>query len=343
VELQVIDWLCGLAGFPKDAGGLMVSGGSVANLTALAAARHRRVDGKTDTAAVYLSDQTHSSVERALHILGFRREQIRKLPSDAKQRLPVSALHEAIARDRAVGLIPFFVVANAGTTNSGAVDPLPEIADLSEANSMWLHVDGAYGAGALLVESGRERLAGIERADSIALDPHKWLFQPLEAGCLLVRDPDVLRSAFRITPDYLREVHHDTEEINFCDHGIQLTRGFRALKLWLSLRIFGVAAFREAVEHGIGLAEVAESRLRRSSAWIVVTTAQLGIITFRHAHGSHLTRSIVDRANADGHLVLTSTVIAGQDVLRLCTINPRTTIEDIESSVDRLEEIAAAL
>ena len=255
LELGVTRWLCRTCGLPNTAGGLFVSGGSVANVTGLMAARHAILQDRVEGATIYFSDQTHSSVERALRVIGFSREQIRRLESDKNFRLSIQSVRAAIAEDRAKGLRPFCIVANAGTTNTGAVDPVAELADLAVQEKLWLHVDGAFGAASILSERGRAMLTGLERADSLTLDPHKWLFQSFECGCVLVRDAALLKSAFQIKADYLRDVYREIEEINPCDYGIQLTRSFRALKVWLSLETFGLAAFREAITRGFELAD----------------------------------------------------------------------------------------
>ncbi len=257
VELAVIDWLRQWCGLPETAGGLFVSGGSMANLTAIVAARHAILNDRLEGATVYYSDQTHSSIDRAFRVAGFLPEQIRKIPCDAQFRLPLDELARSIAEDRASGLRPFAIVANAGTTNTGAIDPLPEIAALCAANKMWMHVDGAYGAAAALCDRGRTLLQGIELADSLTLDPHKWLFQSMECGCVLLRDAEILKSTYRIMPEYLADVHRNVTEVNPCDYGIQLTRGFRALKLWMSIQYFGLDAFCAAMERGFELAEFA--------------------------------------------------------------------------------------
>src|SRR5436309_2616480 len=202
LELGVIRWLGRTCAMPATTGGLFVSGGSVANMTGLMAARRAVLKDRIDGATVYLSDQTHSSVERALRLSGFSREQIRRLESDRNFRLSIKTLRAAIADDRRAGLRPFCIVANAGTTNTGAVDPLSELADLAAKEKLWLHVDGAFGAAAILSKRGRERLDGLDRADSLTLDPHKWLFQSFECGCVLVRDAAILKSAFKIKADY---------------------------------------------------------------------------------------------------------------------------------------------
>ena len=206
MELAVIAWFRGWCGFPEGAGGLFVSGGSMANLTALVAARHTQLNDHVEGAVIYYSDQTHSSIDRALRVIGFSSEQIRRIPSDREFRLPMSAIAKAIREDRNAGLRPFAVIANAGTTNTGAIDPLREVATLCRAESLWMHVDGAYGAAAVISERGRKLLEGIELADSLSFDPHKWLFQTIECGCVLLRDAAKLKATYRIMPEYLADV-----------------------------------------------------------------------------------------------------------------------------------------
>jgi glutamate/tyrosine decarboxylase-like PLP-dependent enzyme len=202
-------------------------------------------------------------------------------------------------------------------------------------------VDGAYGAAAVICNRGRELLAGIEMADSLSLDPHKWLFQPFEIGCVLVREVVRLRDTFLILPEYLKDTHQYSNEFNFTDHGLQLTRGFRALKLWMSIKVFGMAAFRAAVERGFTLAEFTEARLRKMPGWEIVTPAQMGIVCFRFEgadDAAHL--GLVQSILKDGFALITSTVLQGRTVLRTCTINPRTTEADIEDTLDRLDRLA---
>ncbi|MFB3829812.1 MAG: aspartate aminotransferase family protein [Bryobacteraceae bacterium] len=340
VELVTIDWLREICGMPETAGGLFVSGGSMANLTALAAARQARLGGDMAGARVYFSSQTHSSVERALRVIGFAPEQLRKLPADAGCRLPLEALAAAVAQDRRAGLRPFCVAANAGTTNTGAVDPFPELADFCRRENLWLHADGAYGAAAMICEQGRAALRGLEEVDSLSLDPHKWLFQPFEIGCVLLRDRALLREAFRVTPDYLADAHRLREEVHFCDYGVQLTRSFRALKLWMSIKVFGLAAFREAVAWGFHLAEHAEAVLRRGPEWEIVSPAQMAIVAFRHRGGEEITKRLAPAMIADGYAMLSTTTLGGRTALRFCTINPRTTEAEIEETVRRLSAAA---
>ncbi|MPY93845.1 MAG: aminotransferase class V-fold PLP-dependent enzyme [Acidimicrobiia bacterium] len=345
VETVVLDWLRDVCGLPGGAQGLFVSGGSTANLTALAVALDERAGSERPRAAVYVSDETHSSVERALRVTGVRH--VRVLPSDRHQQLVPGDVAAAVPADRAAGRLPACVVATAGTTGTGAVDPLEELREVCDEHGMWLHVDGAYGAAAMLSPHGRARLRGIELADSLTLDPHKWLFQPLEAGCLLVRDGAALERTFSTTAAYLRDAAGAASEVNFSDRGIQLTRQFRALKLWMSLKVYGAAAFRAAVEHGLALAEHAERRLASDPAWEVVTPARLGIVTFRArragaspAELDALNAGLPAAALADGFAYLSSHRVQGATALRLCTINPRTTREDVDSTIDRLAALA---
>jgi aromatic-L-amino-acid/L-tryptophan decarboxylase len=341
IELVVLEWLRKACGLPESAGGLFVSGGTMANLTALAVARHVLLEDRAEGAIVYFSDQAHSSLEKALRVLGIPAANLRKLPSDAAFRLPVDALARQIEQDRASGLRPFCVIASAGTTNTGAIDPLIGLSVLCRRERLWLHVDGAYGAAAVLSERGRRLLAGLELADSLSLDPHKWLFQPFEAGCVLVRDVAHLRDTFRILPEYLKDTQQYSAEFNFTDHGLQLTRGFRALKLWMSIKVFGMESFREAVERGFRLAEFTEACLRRMPGWEIVSPAQMAIVCFRCSRlddAAHL--RLVQTIMEDGFALITSTVLGGRTVLRTCTINPRTQESDVEETLRRLDGFA---
>ena len=341
VELTVLEWLREMCGLPASAGGVFVSGGTMANLTALAVARHVKIRGRLEDATVYFSDQAQSSLEKALRVIGLPAENQRKLPSDSGFRLPTGELARQIELDRSAGKHPFCVIASAGTTNTGAIDPLPELSALCREQGLWLHVDGAYGAAAIIAERGRELLAGLELADSLSLDPHKWMFQPYELGCVLVRDRDHLRETFRILPEYLKDTQLHSDEFNFTDYGIQLSRNFRALKLWMSIKVFGLAAFRAAIERGFVLAEFAEACLRGMPGWEIVTPAQMGIVCFRYSaldDDAHL--SLVQTLLEDGFALITSTILRGQTVLRTCTINPRTTEADIRAALERLDGFA---
>lgn len=337
VELVALEWIAELIHFPADSDGILVSGGSMANLTALVAARHARGAG-----VVYLSDQAHASIARALTAIGFAAADIHVVPSDSDLRLGAEAVRAAIAADRAAGRTPRFVIASAGTTNTGTVDALGALADLCEAEGLWLHVDGAYGAPAAMCDTGRRVLANLERADSLVLDPHKWLFQPIDCGCLLVRHRGLLQAAFAMDPEYLRDVRGTEEQVDLRHRTLELTRRARALKLWLTLRIHGAAQLRAAASRGIALAEHAERLLRADERWEVVTPAQLGIVTFAlrgAGEAEHAARAAA--LAADGFAALTSTTLGHRSVLRLCTINPRTTESDIEQTLERLASVPA--
>ncbi len=341
IELVTIDWLRQLCGLPEIAGGLFVSGGSIANLSALAVARQINLEQHSDRAVVYFSDQAHSSVKRAAKTLGFNAPQLRMLPSDKHFRLALVDLQRQVAKDRQTGMTPFCVVANAGTTNTGAVDPMAELAGFCKQQGLWLHADAAYGGGAILCEEGRSRLRGLELVDSLAIDPHKWLFQPYEMGCLLVRDRDWLAKTFKVISDYGKDEELGEEEVNFCDLGIQLTRRFRALKLWLSLKTFGLKAFRDAVARGLDLARTAETILARSAKCELTTPAQLGVLTFRYvgtddaslSRLDEVNRRIVGKCIEEGFAMVSTTELRGKVVLRFCLINPQTTERDIEQTI----------
>jgi aromatic-L-amino-acid decarboxylase len=336
VELTVLDWLRGWCGMPQGSEGVLTSGGSIASLIGFAAAREARLGGPRGTGVVYVSDQAHASLPRAVALMG---ERTRVLASDGAQRLEPGALRDAVAEDRAAGLDPFCVVATAGTTSTGAVDPLRELRAACDEHGLWLHVDGAYGAPAALTERGAAALDGLGLADSLAIDPHKWLFQPYEIGAVLVREPGLLERVFSLEGAYLRDT--DGGIVNFRDRGPELTRGARGLKLWLSVRTFGLDAFRAAIAHGIALAEHAEAQLRARGGWEVVTPAQLAVVTFRRAGLDDPAHTRLSAATVeDGYAAPSTTVVGGRVVLRLCTINPRTTFEEIDATLDVMERLA---
>ncbi len=347
LEIVTMNWLLEIFGFPtKKGGGIFTSGGSMANLTALVTARRIKCGSDFSKATIYLSDQAHSSNIKAIKVVGFKKEQIRIIPTDMEFKISLNKLKNIIARDRLEGLQPFCIIASAGTTNTGTVDPLDEIADICAHENLWFHIDGAYGGAAILAKDGQHLLKGIERADSLTVDPHKWFFQPYEIGCLLVKDHNWLSSTFSEKPEYLRDIEGNESEINFYDHGIQLTRRFRALKFYMSLKTFGLESFRKAITYNIDLAEQTETLLRKSALWEITSPATLAIINFRYNPISqNLPEEILDRINqniskeiiASKEALLATTVLQGQIVLRMCLINPRTTIEDIKSTLEQCE------
>jgi aromatic-L-amino-acid decarboxylase len=342
LELAVLDWIGGWVGYPEEAGGVLVSGGSAANLTALACARESLVGSMTPDAVVYLSDQAHVSLAKGARALGFRPDRVRIVASDVNGRMRCEALQAAIEGDAAEGLRPLAVVANAGSTGVGAVDPFTEISAICREHGLWLHIDGAYGGFACLTERGRSVLAGMELADSITLDPHKWFYQPVELGTLLVRDGRMLRRAFEISHDYLDDVQVGATEVNFSDLGLQLTRTSRALKLWMSVRYFGLAAFRQAIDTTLDLAEHAQRRIEDEPELELVTPASLGVVTFRRCPAGIDDHGAIDTLNArlaaatteDGRVFLSTTVVRGRLALRLCVLNHSTTREHIDLAID---------
>ncbi len=350
IEITSLNWLLKLFNFQvKKGGGIFTSGGSMANLTALATARKVKCGEDFSKAIIYLSDQAHSSNIKAIYILGFKKEQIRIIPTDMEFKFSINKLKNAIAKDRIEGFQPFCLIASSGTTNTGTVDPLEKLAAICKKESIWLHVDGAFGAAAILSKNGKKLLKGIEKADSLTVDPHKWLFQPYEIGCLLVQNHKWLSGTFTEKPVYLRDIEGNQSEINFYDHGIELTRHFRALKFYMSVKTFGLQAFRKAIDYNIELAEQVESELRKSNKWEVVSPATLAIINFRynpvHENWSEnkldqINQKISARIMASREAMLVTTILQGQVVLRMCLINPRTTLEDVKSTIVLCEKFA---
>ena len=344
VELVVLDWFKQWVGYLEEAAGVLVSGGSHANLTALACARDA-ASLATGDAVVYSSTQAHSSVGRALGVLGFTPDQLRLLPTDAGFRLDPRLLASAIDEDVSAGRRPLAVVANGGATSTGAVDPLRAAAEVCAARGVWLHVDAAYGGFAVLTDRGKAVLDGLELADSITLDPHKWLFQPFDAGCVLVRDGAALERTFAMAADYLQDNAAASGEVNFFDRGIELTRPARALKIWLSVKSFGVGAFRDAIDGAIDLALRAEARIRDSERLELLSPAALGIVCFRRrlagAEESELEEvnaRLVDGLKASGVGMISSTRVNGRYSLRICVLNHRSTYEDVERVLSWLED-----
>ena len=321
----------------------------MANLTALIVARHNKCGDDFSKAIIYLSDQAHSSNVKAIRISGFRKEQIRIIPTDLEFKLSLNKLRNAIAKDRLEGYMPFCIIASAGTTNTGTVDPLDEMGKICKDEGLWFHVDGAYGAPAILTKKGSQLLKGIQRADSLTIDPHKWLYQPYEMGCLLIKNHKWLSAAFHQNPEYLRDIEGNESEINFYDHGMQLTRRFRALKFYMSIKTFGLGAFRSAIEYNIDLAEKTEHMLRKSPNWEIVSPATLAIINFRFNPVGYdlserdldrINQGIVEKITAARKAILATTVLQGKVVLRMCLINPRTTMEDIKDTLELCQVFA---
>ena len=355
VENAVIGWLAEILGFPLAAEGILVSGGSMANFTALAAARRAvtpgnvREDGLAGEGrprlVVYASEQAHSCVDKAVDLLGIGTRQLRKIEVDGRFRIRVDRLREAVAADRRAGAAPAIVVGTAGTVNTGAIDPLDELADVCARESLWFHVDGAYGAMARLSPKLRPLFAGIERADSIAADPHKWLYVPYEAGATLVRQPGRLADAFRKFPEYLAS---DPESpfpgpAWFAERGVELSRGFKALKVWMGLKRHGRKAYAAAIERDVALARFVSEEVRRRDDFELLAEPVLSIANFRFrprearlddAALDRLNRRIVNRLVTAGAVFLAPTILNGRSSLRVSITNFRTSEDDLRFLLD---------
>lgn len=333
IEMTVVSWLAEMIGLPAHTEGVLVSGGSLGNMTGFAVARSEIGHG-----VAYVTDQTHSSLPRDLREMGCAANNINMLASDEDYRMSIRSLKQGIHADKALGRRPMLVVATAGSTNTGAADPLDEIADICQEVGMWLHVDGAYGGPSAVTKHGRAYLKGIERADSLVLDPHKWFFQPYDVGACLVTRPGALERCYAMHPEYLKDVQATTGAVNFGNRSLELTRRSRALKLWMSIRTYGAAKFREAVQRGIENAEFAELYLRNHpETWKICTPAQIGVVCFAFRDAGPGEHSAVAKAVSDtGFACVSSTSLRGASVLRLCTINPLTTEQDISETIDRL-------
>jgi glutamate/tyrosine decarboxylase-like PLP-dependent enzyme len=348
IEQLVLDWFCKLCNLGTQAGGILLSGGSMANLVALVTARNSKLAEGWHKGTVYFSDQTHFSVKRALTIAGFAKTQWRPIPSNEKYMIDLAALACEVETDLAAGLHPFCIVANGGTTNTGSVDNLADIGNLCRQFKLWFHVDAAYGFPTLLLDSHRKQFEGIELADSITFDPHKWLFQNHACGALLMKSRKDLCDAFSDDPEYVRDATTAGSEINYWDYGPEMTRPFRALKVWMSINYFGMDAFRAAISQGITNAEYAEQLLRTNQDWEITSKAQNAVITFRYKPKTapdliinEINDRIGKRMIAQSEFFVISTKLKNQTVIRLCTINPRTTRSMIESCISSLTEIAS--
>ena len=345
LELTVLDWFRDWVDYPRSAAGVLTSGGSAANLTAIACAREALIGPMSPRIVMYTGDQTHSSVARAARHLGFRPDQLRVLPTDGDFRLHPTDVAAAIDADLAADRLPFLVSANAGTTNTGAVDPIGDLADVCHDRGVWLHVDGAYGAFAVLTERGRAAMPDLGRADSVTLDPHKWLAMPFEVGCLMVREGALLERAFELHPEYLKE-GGDHAGVNFADRGLQLTRATRAIKVWLAIQTFGLDAFRETIDRAIDQTLAAQARIEADPRLELITPASLGVVTFRRRGSVDEPALMTDRRNeaivrslaAGGEVLVTATTIQGRYAIRLCVLNHTTTFEDVAFAIDRVAE-----
>ncbi|MGH3823074.1 MAG: pyridoxal phosphate-dependent decarboxylase family protein [Pseudonocardiaceae bacterium] len=335
IEDGVLRWLCHLFGLPPGSGGLLTTGGSMATLSMLVAARQDRLGDCAGLGTIYISEQTNHCVRKAARIAGFPAAQIRTVPTSAELRIDVDAAAAMIAADRAAGLRPFLLVATAGTTSAGIIDPLAELAALARRHEMWCHVDACYGGFFQLTERGQEKLAGIEAADSISLDPHKSLFLPYGTGVLLVRKIDALAAAHTDDADYLHDLHGGALP-DFAHLGAELTRDNRGLRLWLPLHLHGVQAFRATLDEKLDLAQWAHTELAADDRLELPYPCELSTVLFR-LRGSDPTgganEAFLRRINATNRVFLSSTSLAGRLTLRLCVLSHRTHADHVREAV----------
>ncbi|MFQ5876705.1 MAG: pyridoxal phosphate-dependent decarboxylase family protein [Acidobacteriota bacterium] len=347
IEATVLDWLAAMMGYPHSCGGILTSGGSLSNLTALVTARAARLPEEFLSGTLYLSDETHHSVVKAARIAGFSGGNIRHVPVDRRLRMIPEELEAAVVRDRDRGLRPFLVIANVGTTNSGAIDPLPRILEIARRHSLWVHADAAYGGFFRIVPGGEALMPGIESCDSITLDPHKGLFLPYGTGCLLVRDPEALRRAHCAEAGYLQDVRAGEGQVNFSEISPELSRDFRGLRVWLPVMLHGLGAFREQLREKLDLTRWAYEELKVEPLLEMLDAPQLSVVAFTcrpergdpDAFGAELLR----RVNRRRRVFLSSTRIRGRYVLRICVLSFRTHRDRVRDAVTAIREEARAL
>jgi aromatic-L-amino-acid decarboxylase len=345
VEDNVVRWLCDLFGFGPASRGVLTSGGSMANFSAIVSARKARLPEDFLSGTLYASEQVHASVAKAAMLAGFPTRNLRYVPVDPSLRMDVGALERMIAEDRAAGLAPFCVVATAGTTNTGAIDPLGALADVAEREGLWLHVDGAYGGFFQLTERGRERFRGIERADSITLDPHKGLFLPYGTGALVVRDGRALREAHHVGASaYLQDLDVDGGLPNYTEYSAELSRDFRGLRVWFPLVLHGVSAFRAALDEKLDLTAHLYEALKSDPNLEVPWAPDLTVVAFRLRDGDDdANRALLERINASRRVFLSSTVLEGRFTIRACIVSHRTHRDRIDECIQIVRRAAAEL
>jgi aromatic-L-amino-acid decarboxylase len=347
LEANVVRWFCEIAGLPRGSGGVLTSGGSLANFTSIVAARKSMLPDDFLRGTLYCSSQVHHSFQKAANLAGFPYANIRELPVDDRFRIRIDALEDAVERDRKEGWTPFLVAGSAGTTGTGAVDDLRALARVAREQKLWFHVDGAYGALFLLTERGRAALEGIEEADSLILDPHKTLFLPFGTGAVLVRDARTLQRAHSLHADYLPDLQQEDELVDFCEISPELSRDFRGLRVWLPLKLFGIQPFREQLDEKLDLIAYASGELRKIEGIEMVAEPQLTITAFRLVRPgldleelNALNRRLLDRVNARKRVMLTPTMLDGRFVLRIAIVSHRTHRDRIDMA---LEDLRAAV
>jgi aromatic-L-amino-acid decarboxylase len=350
IETNVVRWLADLVGYTEGARGILTTGGSLATFSAVVAARRDRLPENFLSGVLYASDQGHHAIEKAALLAGFPAARVRRIASDERYRIRLDALERAIEQDRIAGLTPFFVVGNAGTTNTGAVDDLDALADLCRREKLWFHVDAAYGGFFLLTDDGRRRMSGIERSDSVVLDPHKGLFLPYGTGALLVRDGEALKRAHALTAEYLPSMQEAPDLVDFNLLSPELSRDFRGLRVWLPLKMHGIGPFRANLEEKLALTGRATAGLAGIPGMEILAEPQLSIVAFRLAPPGRdpddlddLNRKLLERVNGRKRVYLTGTMLRGRFAIRICVLSFRTHRERIDMALEDIRAEAAAL
>jgi len=346
LEGRVVDWLAGLVGYPQGAGGDLTSGGSIANLSAIVTAReaHGVTCADLPRRVVYLTSHTHHSVHKALRIAGLAECVVRAVAMDARGRMDASDLGRCVEAHRNAGLLPWLVIATAGTTDLGAIDPLERIASICAEQGLWMHVDAAYGGAFLLCDAGKRALAGIERSDSTVIDPHKGLFLPFGSGAVIVRERERLAAANRYRANYMQDAVHGEGDLSPADLSPEFTRPFRGLRLWLPLQLHGLAPFRAALEEKLLLARHFHARLRELPGFEPGPEPELSVVSYRYlpARGDadEFNRHLVDAVQRDGRVFISSTTLNGRFVLRLAVLHFRTHLDEVELALELLQHHA---
>lgn len=350
LESNVVRWFCEIVGLPEGSGGVLTSGGSMANFIALVTARRAKLPEDFLRGTLYVSDQVHHSMTKAAVLAGFPPARVRVVPSDERFRMRLDALAELVQADREAGLTPFLVVGSGGTTNTGAIDPLSSIAQFARDEDLWMHVDAAYGGFFSMTERGRAALQGLAEADSLTLDPHKSLFLPYGAGSLLVRDVTTLQHAHSVTSDYMPAYQEDHDLVDFCAISPELSRDNRGLRAWLPIKMLGAAPFRVALDEKLDLARHATEALRAMAHVIIVAEPELSLVAFRlEPPGmdgeacNALNRAWIEATNRRGRVMLTDTSLHGRATLRICVLSFRTHLDRIEMALEDLRETATEL